>query len=79
MKLWNAETMTIRQTLEKQSDWASGLALSATGETLVVGRIDGSLGVYPLAAAAARSARQPLVPLAEVPPEVDYGPQPPLG
>ena len=52
VKIWNARDMTIRQTLDKQSDWASGLALSAKGDSLVVGRIDGSLGVYPLAAAA---------------------------
>ena len=75
VKLWNAETLTIRQTLEKQSDWASGLALGASSDKLVVGRVDGSLGVYPLAAAGAETER-PLVPLAEVPPEVDYGPQP---
>lgn len=29
IKVWNADTMTIRQTLERQSDWASGLAISA--------------------------------------------------
>ena len=50
VKIWNAETLTIRQTLPRQSDWASGLAISATGDTLAVGRVDGSLGVYPLAA-----------------------------
>lgn len=77
VKLWNAQTLTIRQALEKQSDWASGLAVSANSDKVVVGRVDGSLGVYPLAAAAAES-EQPLVPLAEVPPEVDYGPQPAL-
>jgi WD40 repeat protein len=76
VKLWNAETMTIRQTLERQSDWGSGLAIGRRGEQLVVGRIDGTVGVYPLAAASAET-EQPLVPLAEVPPEVDYGPQPP--
>lgn len=75
VKIWNAETLTIRQTLEKQSDWASGLAINRTGDLLVVGRIDGSVGVYKLAAATAES-EQPLIPLAEVPPEVDYGPQP---
>ena len=42
VKIWNADTMAIRQTLEKQSDWASGLAISADGRTLVVGRIDGT-------------------------------------
>ena len=75
VKIWNADSMTIRQTLEKQSDWASGLAISADGQTLVVGRVDGSVGVYRPPPAADESEK-PLVPLAEVPPEVDYGPQP---
>ena len=60
VKIWNADTMTIRQTLEKQPDWASGLAISADGRTLVVGRIDGSLGIYQLAPPAAETER-PLV------------------
>ena len=77
VKLWNAETITIRQTLAEQADWASGLAISASSDMLAVGRVDGSYDVYPLAAPAPES-EQPLVPLAEVPPEVDYGPQPPL-
>jgi dipeptidyl aminopeptidase/acylaminoacyl peptidase len=77
VKLWNAETMTIRETLAEQSDWVSGLAINADGTTVVAGRIDGSVEVYSLKSAAVES-QQPLVPLAEVPPEVDYGPQPPL-
>ncbi|HZN37005.1 MAG TPA: c-type cytochrome domain-containing protein [Pirellulaceae bacterium] len=77
VKLWNAEAMTIRQTLPKQSDWASGLAITKNGDSLAVGRIDGSLEVYPLAAAAAGDERV-LTPLAEVPPAVDYGSQPPV-
>lgn len=75
VKVWNADTMTIRQTLEKQSDWASGLAISHEGKTLAVGRIDGSLGIYRPDPATVESER-PLNPLAEVPPEVEYGPQP---
>src|SRR5262245_46859554 len=75
VKLWNAETLTIRQALPRQSDWASGLAIGNDGHTLAVGRVDGTFGTYPLAAASAESAK-PLVPLAEVPLEVDYGPQP---
>jgi dipeptidyl aminopeptidase/acylaminoacyl peptidase len=77
VKIWNADSMTIRQTLEKQSDWASGLAISGDGRTLIVGRVDGSIGVYKLAIPAIASER-PLTPLSEVPPDVDYGPQPPL-
>jgi WD40 repeat protein len=75
VKIWNPESMTIRQTLEKQPDWPSGLAISADGGTLVVGRIDGTIGVYNLPPAASAS-QKPLVALPEVPPEVDYGPQP---
>src|SRR5206468_1594492 len=75
VKIWNAEAMTIRQTLERQPDWASGLAISADGRTLVVGRIDGSIRVYNLPPASVESETR-LVPSAEVPPEIDYGPQP---
>jgi WD40 repeat protein len=78
VKIWNADTLTIRQTLEPQSDWASGLALGPQGDLLVVGRIDGTLGTYALETPATEG-EQPLVPLAEVPPEVDYGPQPAIG
>lgn len=77
VKIWNAETISIRQTLQRQSDWASGLAISGDGQTLIVGRVDGRIGVYPLVSPSAES-EQPLVQLAEVPPDVDYGPQPPL-
>lgn len=77
IKLWNAQTMTIRETLPRQSDWASGLAIGNGDNTLAVGRVDGTFGTYPLAAGGGQSAKA-LVPLAEVPPEVDYGPQPPL-
>lgn len=77
VKIWDAKEVTIHQTLEKQGDWASGLALSASGDRLVVGRIDGSVQTYSLGGSAdAQSTLPP--PLAEVPPEVDYGPQPPL-
>lgn len=78
VKIWNADSMTIRQTLEKQSDWASGLAISHDGGTLVVGRVDGTLGIYNLPPPTTESEK-PLVPLAEVPPDVDYGPQPAMG
>ena len=76
VKVWNAETMTIRSQLEKQTDWASGVAILPASTGIVVGRIDGSVSSYPLAASG--EGERPLVPLAEVPPEVDYGPQPPV-
>src|SRR4029079_15309699 len=74
VKIWNAESMTIRETLEKQPDWASGLAISGDGRALVVGRVDGSVKVYQLPAASAEN-ESPLTPLAEAPPEIDYGSQ----
>ncbi|MCI0359931.1 MAG: hypothetical protein L0211_15750 [Planctomycetaceae bacterium] len=77
VKLWNADTMTIRSALPRQSDWASGLAIGNDSRALAVGRVDGSFGMYPLATAGSQSEK-PLVPLAEVPPEVDYGQEPPL-
>ena len=45
---------------------------------LVVGRVDGSARRLSAGARRRPKREQPLVPLAEVPPEVDYGPQPPL-
>src|SRR5262249_13748315 len=50
---------------------------SADGQTLVVGRVDGTIGVYKLASPAV-AAERPLTQLSEVPPEVDYGQQPAL-
>jgi WD40 repeat protein len=75
VKLWSAESMTIRDTLDKQGDWASGLAIGSDGSRLAVGRVDGTSQVYSLNTAAGQT-ESPLVPLAEVPPEIDYGPQP---
>lgn len=75
VKIWNANTLAIRHTLPEQSDWASGLSIAGDGSRLFVGRIDGSVAAVELPKVAAVD-EQPLVPLAEVPPEVDYGPQP---
>lgn len=77
IKVWDAEKMVIRGTLEKQSDWATGVAVLPKSDEIVVGRIDGTTGSYKLAAAVGENEK-PLIPLAEVPPEVDYGPQPKL-
>ncbi|HUE71448.1 MAG TPA: c-type cytochrome domain-containing protein, partial [Pirellulaceae bacterium] len=76
VKVWNAEAMTIRSQLEEQSDWASGVAILPASSGVVVGRIDGSVASYPLVASG--ESEMPLFPLPEVPPEVDYGPQPPI-
>jgi hypothetical protein len=75
IKVWSTADMSNRQTLEKQSDWASGVALLPKADKLVAGRIDGTTGDYEITAAAAIS-EQPLTPLSEVPPAVTYGPQP---
>ncbi len=77
VKLWSAETMTIRQTLPRQTDWASGVAISSDGRLLAIGRVDGTVGTHPLGAGQDQSV-EALIPLAEVPPEVDFGPQPAL-
>lgn len=76
VKLWHAEGVTLRRTLPRQPDWVSALAITPDSQMLVVGRVDGSLGQYPLAGGDASVASLP-APLPEVPPEVDYGPQPP--
>ena len=76
IKVFDGQTMLNRGQLEKQPDWATGLAILPAGDELVVGRIDGSVAAYKLQFAAADE--KPLVPLAEIPPEVDYGPQPKL-
>ncbi len=45
IKLWDAPTLTERTLLEKQSDWANGVAW-AGNEHLIAARQDGSAGVY---------------------------------
>ncbi len=45
VKLWNAADLKELHLLEKQPDWAPGLALLDTGR-LAVGRLDGTVGVY---------------------------------
>ncbi|MEX2185647.1 MAG: c-type cytochrome domain-containing protein [Pirellulales bacterium] len=56
IKIWNAEAMTPRRTLETQSDLTAGIALSADG-ALYVGRLDGSLQSYALDGGDATVAR----------------------
>lgn len=77
VKIWNADTVTIRESLTRQPDWASGLAISGDSDTLVVGRIDGTLSTYSVKANVTSGAG-PLQVLPEVPAEVDYGEQPAL-
>jgi WD40 repeat protein len=44
--IWDAKTWTEQRTLERQPDWAQGLAWSPDGARLAVGRFDGSVVVY---------------------------------
>ena len=46
VKVWDAATLTERHLLERQPDWPAALAFSPDGSTLVVGRLDGTFGIY---------------------------------
>ncbi len=59
VRIWNAATVMERQALEKQPDWVPGLALTADGATLAVGRMDGSFVVYDLKTAKPKPALPP--------------------
>jgi hypothetical protein len=74
VKVWNANNMTIRETLPQQPDWVSGVALVTGNKEVLVSRLDGQTARLALKGTDAAAAV--LTPLAEVPPEVDYGPQP---
>jgi hypothetical protein len=74
VKVWNAD-LSNRSTLERQSDWPTAVAVSPDNAKVLVGRLNGTLGSYdagqPPQGQVAALALQP-----EVPPDVDYGPQP---
>ncbi len=59
IKLW--ETQGLRQigALAQQSDWTAALTISPDGQTLVVGRLDGSLSSYPVNATGSAEADRP--------------------
>lgn len=46
IRLWDTEGLVERRALERQPDWAPGLAFTADGKSLVVGRMDGTFDVY---------------------------------
>jgi WD40 repeat protein len=46
IKIWNADTLEVRRSLERQPDAAPAMAFLPGGSTLVVGRMDGALAVY---------------------------------
>jgi mono/diheme cytochrome c family protein len=50
VKLWDADTLREKRALDIQPDWVMGLALSADGKWLALGRYDGSVGLYDLSA-----------------------------
>jgi hypothetical protein len=75
VKVWNAGNLTIRQTLPEQPDWVSGVAVLANPRSVVVSRLDGELARLELSDAQASDV-QTIATLDEVPPAVDYGPQP---
>ncbi len=59
IKIWDAVTMVERLELERQSDWASALAISPDGKAVAVGRLDGSLAFYDTATGAVIPAPPP--------------------
>lgn len=75
VKVWNAANLTIRQTLPEQPDWVSGVAVLPQPRSVVIGRLDGEVARLELSDDHAIDV-QALPMLDEVPPAVDYGPQP---
>ena len=76
IQIWEFPSMTLRGTLEAQSDWPAALAISPDGAALYVARLDGSEAEYPLSRPeASRAAVAPLSELSEV---AWYGEQPPV-
>ncbi len=62
VKVWDAEKMSEKFELERQSDWAPALAISPDGKTIAVGRLDGSLAFYDAADGKAVPAPPPAKP-----------------
>ncbi|HEY2839994.1 MAG TPA: c-type cytochrome domain-containing protein, partial [Pirellulales bacterium] len=46
VKIWDAPAYTERRALPQQSDWPAALALAPDNQSLLVGRLDGSVGFY---------------------------------
>jgi len=49
VKVWDADSLTEKLALERQTDWAAALAASPDSKTLLVGRMNGTLAAYDLA------------------------------
>lgn len=75
VKVWNAGNMTIRATLPQQPEWVSGVAVVAETKEVVISRLDGEVQRY-ASGVENGGANTVYSPLDEVPPTVDYGPQP---
>lgn len=75
VKLWNGSDLAPRATLETQPDWVTGASFSPDGKSVVLARRDGTSVAYPVPQddGANQAVAQTL---ADVPPPVDYGPQP---
>lgn len=46
VKVWDFSVMKERLSLEKQPDWSPGITFGARGSRIILGRLDGSLGLY---------------------------------
>ena len=57
VKVWDADKLVERYALEGQSDWPTALAISPDSQTLIVGRLDGTLTRYDLASGQPLAAR----------------------
>lgn len=68
VRLWNPATIMETRALEKQPDWVAGLGLTADGKTLVVGRMDGTYGVFDAATAKLKPVLMPQLASATVEP-----------
>jgi WD40 repeat protein len=56
VKVWDGTAIKERYMLERQSDWARALAFGANDRTIVIGRMDGTLGFYSAATGKATPA-----------------------
>lgn len=75
VKVWNANDYSARNLSPQQADWPTALTVSYDNKQAIFGRWDGKLETLPLEVGP-QTSNADLQQLAEVPPEVDYGPQP---
>jgi hypothetical protein len=57
VKIWDVEELRVRDVLEEQPDWPTALVFTKNG-AIVVGRLDGSLKLYDIAADPSRALKQ---------------------